>query len=365
VSSNLHKLISPGIALVVLAQLFSHWGMAAVGFKLSSARLEIGVSSLYDNNILRYSDRYISRFNNREDAGRFHISTLDDLILVNSLRLSATMRLIGSLNTTAAVDFRQRRYIINSIKNWTYYAFSLRQDLSKELAAQIGYNYIPAFYIRHFRDEDWTALYGFRNPIVYRPFAYTKDEVGGWLQYTLFPTTRVRVNVTYARYFHNKHFTEYDCSNTEIGFALYKTIWDDLNLSVGFGLVYSRGDGTIDMNPSYDQNSYSLDVEYRLPNIFHRSNTISIGGQYAYRGFITKHFLELDPNHAGREDFIYEINATYTVDVLANLTLGLAYAWRYRDTETSAVQNADYLSAEKDYRQHQIGLDMKYTLKLK
>lgn len=352
------------IAAAAFTVLQTLWG-AAAELTVSSVRLDIGIASVYDNNILRYSDKYITRFNNREDPGRFHISTLDDLIWSNALKLSATLRFIGSLNTTAAMDFRQRRYITNSVKNWSYLAFSMRQDFSKRLAVQVAYSYIPEFYVRHFRDEDWTALYGFRDPIVYQPFSFQKDELVGWVQYVLSTTTRLRGSLGYARYFHNKHFTEYDCRNTEVGLAVYQNISNRLRVRLGFDLVYSRGDGNARMDPSNGQNIYSVEIEYQLPVVFDRTNSVGVSAEHTRSGYLSKRFLELDPNHAGREDMTYEIGCSYTLDVLDNLNLILSYTWRERDTRTSALANAEYLSAEKDYRQYQIGLEVKYTMKLK
>lgn len=165
--------------------------MALAGEGLTSWKLDIGVSSVYDNNILRYSDKYVTRFDNREDEGRFHIKTRDDLILVSSIRASATLNLFGSLNTIAAADVRQRTYTHNAIKNWSSIGFTLRQDLSKQVAAQIGYSYIPGFYVRHYRDNEWVKEYGY-TPITFQPFDFKKDELGGWVQYALFSGTRVR-----------------------------------------------------------------------------------------------------------------------------------------------------------------------------
>jgi hypothetical protein len=346
---------------VALSLLSFRWAEAEDRW-LTSGRLEIGVTSLYDNNILRYSDKYITRFNNREDQGRFHNSTLDDLILVNTFRFSGTMQIIGSLNTTANVDYRRRTYTHNSIKDWSYVGFGLRQDISKKLAAQISYSYIPTFFVRHFRDEDWTALYGFKDPIVYQPYAYTKDEAGGWLQYTPFPGTRVRGVAAYARYFYNEHFTEYDCRNTTLGIEVYHSLQKSITLDASFEVVFSRGDGTVDMNPSYDQNIYTIGAEFQLPKLFGRTNSIDIGAEYSRSCYTSTHFLQLDPNHAGRDDRSYRVSAAYTFHLLDNLGLALTYGWHRRDVKTSAQENAEYLSAEKDYVQYQIGLEIRYVV---
>jgi hypothetical protein len=331
------------------------------GEGITSWKLDLGMSSVYDNNILRYSDKYVTRFDNREDAGRFHINTRDDLILANSIRGSVTAKIFGSLNTVASLDYRRRTYTHNPVKDWSSVAVSLRQDFSKLFAAQVGYSYIPEFYVRHYRDDDWVRGLGYI-PETFQPYGFKKDELSSWIQYSIVAGTRVRALFSYMRYFYNDHFTEYDCRNYLGGVELYQTLFKRLKLNGAFEVVYSRGDGNIDMDPSYDEDTFVLGAEYDLPKLFGRSNNIGVDGEYSRRFYTSRHFLELDPNHAGRADHDYRVTVAYTFSLLDNLDLGLTYAWHRRDTETSATQNAEYLSDEKDYRQYQIAFDVKYSL---
>jgi hypothetical protein len=335
--------------------------IALAGEGLTSWKLDIGVSSVYDNNILRYSDKYVTRFDNREDEGRFHIKTRDDLILVSSIRASATLNLFGSLNTIATADARQRTYTHNAIKNWSSIGFTLRQDLSKQVAAQIGYSYIPGFYVRHYRDNEWVKEYGY-TPVTFQPFDFKKDELGGWVQYALFSGTRVRGRLAYMRYFYNEHFTEYDCRNTLLGIDVYQTVHRNIKVNGSFEFVRSREGGNIEKDPSSDENTFVLGVDFQLPKVFGRSNGLGVAGEHTRRYYRSKIFLEIDQEHAGRQDFEYLLSATYSFQLLDDLELALNYAWRRRNTETLAPQNATYLAEEKDYRQYQIGLEAKYTL---
>lgn len=327
---------------------------------IASCKIDIGLSSIYDDNIVRYSDKYISRFDNREDEGRFHINTRDDLILVSSLRTSVGMRLIGSLNTTATLDVRRRTYTHNPIKDWSSYSLSIRQDLSKQLAVTMGYSFIPSFYVRHYRDDDWVKEYGY-TPETFQPFGFKKDEASGSVQYVL-SSTRVTASFSYARYYYNEHFTEYDSKNSSLDVEIAQSISQTIKLTGDAGVVYSRGVGTPDMDPSFHENTFGVSATMVLPKVFGRTNSIEIGGEYARRVFISTHYLELDPNHAGRRDYDYRVSVKYTYQLLSGFTLAFTYAWHRRDAVTSAAANAEYLAEEKDYRQYQIGLDLRYTL---
>jgi len=349
------------VGVVAVPSLLALPMAASAGDGLTSWKIDLGISSVYDNNILRYSDKYVDRFDNRQDEGRFHINTRDDLILVSSIRASAIVNLIGSLKTAGAVDVRRRTYTYNTIKDWSYIGFSLRQDISKLLATQIGYSYIPSFYVRHYRDDDWVKEYGY-TPVVFQSFEFKKDETNGWIQYALFSGTRMRARFSYMRYFYNEHFTEYDSRNTLLGLEVFQTIHKNLKVNGGFEVVRSRGDGNADMDPSYDEDTFVLGGDLQLPRAFGRTNSVGIEGEYSRRCYTSNHVLELDRNHAGRIDYDYRLSVSYSYELLENLALALTYAWHRRDTETAAAENATYLSDEKDYRQYQIGLEARYTL---
>ena len=131
--------------------------------------VSFSLSPYYDSNILKYSNKYIERFNNREDEGRFHIHSIDDLTLGYSFGLSFSDVIIGKLKTIIGAGFDSDAYTYNSIKSWFTYDIFLRQYLSKSTSVYVSYSYIPNFYVRHFRDEDWVNYYGYI-PETFQPY---------------------------------------------------------------------------------------------------------------------------------------------------------------------------------------------------
>lgn len=334
---------------------------ARAGEGLTAWKIDVGVSSVYDDNILRYSDKYLDRFDRREDLGRFHINTADDLILVSSIKGTLTMNLIGALNTTGSIDYRHRTYTHNAIKDWSYLSMSLRQDLSKKLSAQVGYNYIPEFYVRHYRDDNWVNNYGY-TPITFQPFGFKKDEMNGWIQYNPLSNTRVRAGLRFMQYYHNEHFTEYNCRNRAFGFDVYQTVLKNIRLNASFEAMYSRADGDFDTDPSNDQNTFVFGADFRLPKVFGHANSVGVEGEHGRTFYTTHNFVEVDPEHAGRKDYVYRVSITYDFGLLDNLTLAVNYTWQERTSRSSSDLNATYLADEKDYRQHQVSLEARYSL---
>jgi hypothetical protein len=249
----------------------------------------------------------------------------------------------------------------NGIKDWSYYSLSLRQDLGGRTSAWVVYDYIPAFYLRHYRDDDWTKQFGYV-PSSFQSFDYKKDEIGVWLQRAFWKSTRVRVFGSYARYFYNQHFAEYDCINRVLRVEMWQTILPNVRAIAGYSFTSSCAKGNADTDPTYKEDTYLLGAEWELPRVFGRANSVEVEGEYSRRCYTTRHFLELDPLHAGRRDDEYVLSVKYSISLQRRIVLALTYGWHRRDARTFALQNAAYLSAEKDYRQYQIGLEAKYTL---
>ena len=67
--------------------------------KVDHWRINLSLSPYYDSNILKYSEKYIERFKNGEDAGRFHINRIDDLTLGYALGVTYSDEIIGKLKT--------------------------------------------------------------------------------------------------------------------------------------------------------------------------------------------------------------------------------------------------------------------------
>jgi len=334
--------------------------------------VRLSMGTMYDNNILKYSDKYIEKFINSEDEGRFHISSYDDMVFPYSVRISYTNKIIGDLKTIFSAGINSNAYSYNGIKNWSQYNFSWRQYVAKSTSFLLSYSYIPEFYIRHFRDDDWVDRFGY-TPETFQPYEFSKDNFSAWFQHYLFgKTTRVRLYFSYMRYFHNEHYTEYDSDNYLYGFRVYQLLTKNIRVDAGYKYVTSDAKGIDVVNDTdedalatrgdadYDEHIYSIGAAFKFPKIFGLKNDISVTGQYQRRFYKTDHFLELDPIHAGRHDKNIRIYSKYNLDIFSYLSLTAFFNWIYRDTETSAADNKEYLSDEKDYSQYQIGIKINY-----
>ncbi|MFZ4464127.1 MAG: hypothetical protein ACOYN5_09775 [Bacteroidales bacterium] len=335
--------------------------------------VEFSLSTTYDDNILKYSEKYLERFDKQQDQGRFHIETYDDLIFSPSLEFSSTFKVIGNLRTKINAGFSQYLYLKNDIKNWNSMNIGIQQYVAKRASFKVIYSYIPDFYVRHFRDDDWVNVYGY-TPETFQPYSFTKESLGLWAENTFFGSSRIRGSFNYAKYYHNQHFTEYDCNNLNYGINLYQTIHKKLKLGFGYEFTASDAKGydqnteskgnSDDSDASYDEDSYFISCSWDLPFFRKLDPNLNAEFEYLKRYYTTTNYLELDREHAGRVDENLRIGLNYNLKFNKSLKGSVFYNYMLRNSDTRAVVNKVYLSNEKDYRQGQFGIEIIYNFKI-
>lgn len=371
---------SPGIFMVaVLTGLILFAGFDASAQKKKKKKnvpefgVSIGLTTTYDDNILKNSQKYLDRFMNREDEGRFHIDTYDDVIMQPGLSLTASHRIFKNKRSDFNVDYTKRIYVVNDVKNWDFFALGYRQSFAKKASFKFTYSYIPDFYIRHFRDDDWVAVYGY-TPETFTSMGFSKDFYGFWVQNTFFKNTQARLSMSMSEYYYNESYTEYDSKDYAIGIKIGQPLVKNIRLELGYELTTSDAKGydqpgetkqnSNNSDASFIDDSYTGRITIKLPQLRKLTNSLDLEAEYAQRFFTSEHYLEIDPTHAGRWDNVLNLSASYDLTISKSLSFSAFYNYYYRDSKTSAIPNQEYISEEKDYEQNQYGISLKYNFKL-
>jgi len=341
--------------------------------KIKSWGIDLSLNTFYDSNILKYSDKYIDRFKNREDAGRFHVNRYDDLVFSYSISFSFTKNFYKKLKTTFGTEMGMDTYSYNNIKSWSSFDIYWQQEVTNSTSFAISYSYIPEFYIRHFYDDDWTIIYGYV-PETFQPYKFSKEDYSLWVQqYFWNKKTRLRVYFSYMKYFHNQHYTEFDSKDYLYGFRVYQKLTNFLSVNAGYKYTTSDAKGfdqpgelrlaSDDSDGTNYEHIYLAGIELKLPKIFSVRNDLNLTAQYQEQFFTTKHFYELDPLHSGRYDYNYRVFFNYNFDLFKDFTLSAFFTWMNRDTHSTINANEEYISDEKDYSQYQTGIKFNYQIK--
>lgn len=334
--------------------------------------LEVGIGMSYDDNILKYSEKYLDRFMNNEDPGRFHIETYDDAVLFTSAGLSYSFYVFGkNFKSKINAEVSRRTYLINDIKSWNYGIVGFQQYLGKKTFVKFSYSYIPDFYVRDFRDEQWVDVYGY-TPETFQPYAFAKNNYGVYVQHKLFKNTRVKLSLYYATYYHNMHFTQYDSKDWYYGIKVFQRLHKTLTVDFEYTWVTSDAKGydsaietpetSTGPDATFEEDRFKIGVAWRLPYIKKHRNSIDFDVAFMNRYYLSQHTPLQDPLHAGRYDKNVRFYLNYNFRVSKMLSLTAFYNFYMRDTETKARINARYVSNEKDYTQSIVGLKATFSI---
>jgi hypothetical protein len=338
--------------------------------KTDNWTVNLSFSPFYDSNILKYSEKYIERFKNLQDEGRFHINRIDDLALNYSIDIVYTTEFFGKQKSFLGAGYNSNIYTYNSINTWSSYNIFWRQGISGTTSFNLSYSYIPRFYVRHFRDDDWVRYYGF-TPVTFQPYEFSKDDFSLWVQQIApWKTTRARFYFSYMRYYLNKAYTEYDSDDFLFGVRFFHSFGKSLEINAGYAysISYAKGydepgetrENSDDSDATNYDHNYRAGFDLKLPKVFSFNNNISFTAQYQRTFFTTDNFVELDLLHAGRYDYNYRLFVNYNLQVTSNLSLTVYYNWMKRESGSPSDINNAYISDEKDYTQYRMGMSFNY-----
>jgi len=337
--------------------------------------IDLEMRCFYDDNILKNSEKYLERFKNREDEGRFHINTYDDLVLRTSASFTARYRLYKNLPARLAVGYTRNTYTVNNINTWDIFSFEFQQFYSRKGRVNFSYSYIPDFYIRHYRDDDYVRYVGFV-PEAFKPMSFSKANFSLYGQHTYFKNTGVRLTLDYSKYYYNQYYIEYDSDDFGISFRVFQPFLKN-RLQTNAGYFYTRSFArgydephetlatSDEGDASFYDNRIYASAKWNLPALWKmKDHSITINGSLAHRKFTSLKFIEVDPLHTGRVDQNIRFSTIYEFKVSKSIVANIFYNYLKRNAGSKSPINDEFISLEKDYSQNQIGFAVKYNYKI-
>lgn len=343
------------------------------GQKFNKNRLSLNVSvkSMYDDNILKNSEKYTDRFLANEDEGRFEIETYDDVFIQSKLAASYYFKFYKKKKTKISTTISNYSYLKNDIKSWNYYGFGIQQSFLKKASIKFAYSYIPSFYVRNFRQPDLVAIYGYV-PSTFKPYIFSKNNYGLALQNTFSTKTKVKLTYDKAIYHHNSHYTEYDSKNNVFGLFVEHPL--SKKIKVGVGYMYTNSDAkgydevgetketSDESDATFVDNMFELKIKAKLPRLLKRKNGVDLKVKYAVRDFSSTQLISIDPLHTNRRDNNLRLYLSYNIRLSKKTKFSLYYNYLNRDSENNTGIYEEILSEEKDYIQNQVGFQVSYAI---
>jgi len=341
------------------------------GFKKSRFDLKVSIASMYDDNILKYSEKYIDRFLNNEDEGRFEIKSYDDVYIKSKISTSYYFKFFKNKKTKISASFNNNSYINNPIKSWNYYGVGVQQYFLKKANVKFSYSYIPAFYVRQFRQPDLVDMYGYK-PNTFKPYVFSKDNYSLTFQNTFFKNTKVELDFDKAIYYHNSYYTEYDSENLSASFSVTQPVSKKIKVKAGYVYTFSDAKGfdevgetketSNDSDATFTDHTFILELKAKLPKLLKKKNDVAIKAKYSKRFFSSEHLIQNDILHTGRTDKNIRLYFTYNIKVMGKTNFSLYYNYYIRDSYNNKGIYDEIISEEKDYSQNQFGFQVSYSI---
>jgi hypothetical protein len=264
-------------------------------------------------------------------------------------------------------------FLNNDINNNGKFSISLGQQIARKTYIHATYALVPHFYVCHFLDKDWSSILG-KVPESYMPFEYTKDVYSLQLLRYVKKGSSISADFDYSRYFYNEHYSEYD--SKKYSFSLHGNIasLNDLLISCNYSYDFNDAkgyDGDIsgetretsdDADDSFREHGGYLGLEWYLPSIVGKNQTLRVSGSLHYRNYLTTKSIEIDRTHSGRLEYVMDASASYTISILKPLALQIEYSRIQRWAGSSHAINNEYIKKAKSYSKNVAEFCLQYTL---
>jgi hypothetical protein len=329
-----------------------------------SVNLSAGVTSLYDDNVLEYSDNQLRVFADGLHPLRYAVKSTDDVVFEPELAL--TWQLDQGRGRRHALRWRGEGDFHARNGTADFRSMSLRwtESFSRDRRFSAGYYRLADFYVRQLRDEDLPAALGDSR---YRRAQFDLQIASASWQQRLGRRTQVGVAYQHEDRSYNQEFRERDSGTHQgevrLGWArLPKRGGLDLHL----GYRSSDADGTdgdeatgIRDDDDVSYKGIEGGADYRLE--FTRRGRWRVGGDLGY-GLETRKYdsdLPADTYHFGRSDLLHAFEAGLRLGYRPHLALRGFY--RFTNNTASLSTVAPPTSDSGSYRVNQAGLAVEWS----
>ncbi|MBI4721501.1 MAG: hypothetical protein HY769_00605 [Candidatus Stahlbacteria bacterium] len=320
----------------------------------TNAKFEIGFG--YDNNLFKLSQENIDKFVNNEDICRFaRIESYDDFVTNERITVDFTKRLLADEATRMRFKYNRYQYAVNPIKDYQSLILNVRQNLMQKQFIQIGYLFLPQYYIRDYFDADFQSFMrcDFREHLL-------DVKLGSKF---LYKTTLAAI-YKYEIYDYNSCFDEYDTRATTVGLSGERKLSKDISAEIEFGLKSAIAKG-YDEDDEMATNSDESDISYKAYELIasleykiRKWCMLWLGYEEEYRNYTTKKSIEDDPFHRDRKDIGHILSGGIECNLAPTCALNISYTYRKRDTDSP---NKAAITEIKDYTNYIISCGLVFT----
>lgn len=148
-----------GILVLVATAVFLA-PVQSLALESQSLRLDLGLGSVYDDNILQYSDYQLRDFASGAHPLRYSIESTDDAIFKPSAALIWQLNRDRARSHTLRMRAEGNFHARNSTADFRTWSASWTEAFRRGQRLNLGYYKLHGYYLRQLRDEDFPAQLG-------------------------------------------------------------------------------------------------------------------------------------------------------------------------------------------------------------
>ena len=301
--------------------------------------VKVAFSTGYDDNILKYSDRDLGRFETNTELFPSEITTSDDWVNSFGVRIYRDFNLGRQLKLRPYYSGKITLYAVNQIKNYQSHNFLARLSYGNRAYLSLKYFYLPSFYLRQYKDRDWDEYRGAQFDL-FRPAYSLRLRVSG---------VDLETELGWEIAYYNEYFTEYDAEAWFWKFSVSRRFVERLEASFEYTFTASDNIGfdqstivppqdpltdTEYGDATYEEDEYALSLSYLLPLETRWDWRIAFGYRRANRYYQSQLPLAQDGFHTGREDHRNTFSPSLTISPLSTLDLEFTFSYDQRRSDS-------------------------------
>lgn len=333
--------------------------------------LTAAVAAVYDDNLLRLSERDQRAYLRAPAAFPTPLKSVDDL--QTELHLAPEMRWRAPRLLMVGADYRLKA--VNRVQN----EFSSYQTHSLGLSVRPrvqGYRWavrarmfaIPSYYLRTYTDRDYAEKHAAR---------FSNRDYEGALRFLVFDSFWLEGRTAFGSYYYNSRFTEYDSEYREGTLGGSYAFPRDLQISGSYTRRLSENIGKLQpFNSRLPEDAQTLEDSEHGDSDFNEDEigakigwavpwlrTLPLDASLSYRMrrrvYVTERTIEMDPLHRGRLDYRHEITLGGAIRLNRNLRAQSYFTYEERRTESPAA----WVSDVKSFIRRQVGVELSYMIR--
>ncbi len=333
--------------------------------------LRVGVSGIYNDNVIRLSGPDQNAFRRYDPAFRTPLETIDDGETELSLAPSIQWRAPSNLMVNGTYRFKAVQRAKNDFTNYQTHSLTATvrpRERGYWWSAKAAVFTIPSFYLRVYRDRDFGT---------YDDARFESWEYSGEFALRPLESLWLAAQAGFGSSYYGKKFTEFDSESNEFGLeARYATPWrptivarytrrvsENIGKDQAFQSIPSFDTGNVLEDNEYgdgDNNEDEFRLALRSPLRVSKNFVLdaSLNSRLRRKIFTTDRSLDADPFHRGRLDNRWDVSPQLSWSITPSLDLDAQFTYEQRTTESDAAG----VARVKDFVRHEYGLGLTYKI---